>query len=183
MGKWRHFILKFIVLYTGQHTGYKTWQLNVCRTLEYFKLLGTKGTMQRSSAGRTVTGEILRNKTYLRLTVKPRHAGIFEFWNLHISFEHRQWDFRVPVEIPLVYWRHKFVNFSLHIHSIKYFKNSNYFWSILNLFFFQLMRLFRKDFQRNVQHSIQMLHITKRSSNVHFILGYTVRSHVAWMDP
>ena len=34
--------------------------------------------------------------------------------------------------------------------------------SILNLFFFcQLMRLFRKDFQRNVLHSIQMPSFTK----------------------
>ena len=35
------------------------------------------------------------------------------------------------------------------------------------------MRLFRKDFQRNVQHSIHMSDITKRNSNVHFILGNT----------
>ena len=64
------------------------------------------------------------------------------------------------------------MNFSLH-YSIKYFKNNNCFPSILIFFFFQLMRLFRKDFQRNVQHSIQMSDITKRNSNVHFILGNT----------
>ena len=27
-----------------------------------------------------------------------------EFWNLHDSFEHRQQDFRVPIEISLVHW-------------------------------------------------------------------------------
>ena len=65
------------------------------------------------------------------------------------------------------------MNFSLH-YSIKYFKNNNSFPSILNLFFFGvLMRLFRKDFQRNVQHSIHMWDITKRNLNVHFILGNT----------
>ena len=67
------------------------------------------------------------------------------------------------------------MNFSLH-YSIKYFKNNNklfpkHFGS--SFFFFQLMRLFRKDFQRNVQHSIQMLDITKRNSNVHFVLENT----------
>ena len=36
------------------------------------------------------------------------------------------------------------------------------------------MRLFRNDFQRNVQHSIHTSDITKRNSNVHFILGNTV---------
>ena len=64
------------------------------------------------------------------------------------------------------------MNFSLH-YSIKYFKNNNCFPSILNLFFFSSMCLFRKDFQRNVQHSIHMLGITKRNLNVHFILGNT----------
>ena len=64
------------------------------------------------------------------------------------------------------------MNFSLH-YSIKYFKNNNYcFPSILNLFFL-LMCLFRKDFQRNVQHSIHMSDITRRNLNVHFILGNT----------
>ena len=42
-----------------------------------------------------------------------------EFWNLHVSLEHRQWDFRVPAEISLVYWWYKTMNFSLH-YSIKY---------------------------------------------------------------
>ena len=38
------------------------------------------------------------------------------------------------------------------------FKNNNCLSSILNFFFFcQLMSLFRKDFQRNVLHSIQIL--------------------------
>ena len=36
-----------------------------------------------------------------------------------------------------------------------------------------LMHLFWKDFQRNVQHSIHTSDITKRNSNVHFILGKT----------
>ena len=80
-------------------------------------------------------------------------------------------DFRVPVEISLTYWRYKAMNFSFH-YSNKYFKNNNCFPSILN-FFFLLMRLFRKDFQRNVQHSIHMSDITKRNSNVYFILGNT----------
>ena len=64
-----------------------------------------------------------------------RVTGIFEiwmeFWNLHVSFEHRQQDFRVPLEISLVYWRYKAMNFSLH-YSIKYFRNitivSQVFW-------------------------------------------------------
>ena len=65
------------------------------------------------------------------------------------------------------------MNFSLH-YSIKYFKNNNCFPSIfLNLFFFLLMCLFWKNFQRNVQHSIHMSVITKRNSNVHFIFGNT----------
>ena len=38
------------------------------------------------------------------------------------------------------------------------------------------MRLFRNDFQRNVQHSIHTSDITKRNSNVHFILGNTVHA-------
>ena len=42
------------------------------------------------------------------------------------------------------------------------------------IFFFQLMRFFlRKDFQRNVEDSIQMPEITKRNSNVHLIFGNT----------
>ena len=64
------------------------------------------------------------------------------------------------------------MNFSLHC-KIEYFKNNNCFPSILNLFF-QLMRLFRNDFQRNVQHSIHMSDITKRNSNVHFIRFLTI---------
>ena len=44
------------------------------------------------------------------------------------------WDFRVPVEISLVYWQYKAMNFSLH-YRIKYFKNNNCFPSILNIFF------------------------------------------------
>ena len=96
-----------------------------------------------------------------------------EFWNLHVSFEHCQRDFRVPVEISLVYWWYKAMNFSLHC-SMKYFKNTcnNCFPSISNLFFL-LMRHFWKDFQRNVQHFIHMPDITKRNPNVHFILGNT----------
>ena len=35
------------------------------------------------------------------------------------------------------------------------------------------MCLFRKDFQRNHQDSIQMADVTKRNLNVHFILGNT----------
>ena len=65
------------------------------------------------------------------------------------------------------------MNFSLHC-KIEYFKNNNcnkYFES-----FFQLIRLFRNDFQRNVQHSIHTSDITERNSNVHFILGNTVRA-------
>ena len=81
-------------------------------------------------------------------------------------FEHRQRDFRVPVEIFLVYWHY----------SIKYFKNNNCFLSILNLF--SINAYFSKDFQRNVQHSIQMWDITKRNSCVHFILILEIL--VAW---
>ena len=71
----------------------------------------------------------------------PRVTGIFEiwtvFWNLHVSFEHCQRGFKVPVEVSLFYWRYKALNFSLH-YNIKYFKNNNCFPSILNLFFFLL---------------------------------------------
>ena len=38
-------------------------------------------------------------------------------------------------EISLAYWQYKGMNFSLH-YSIKYFKNNNFFPSILSLFFF-----------------------------------------------
>ena len=57
------------------------------------------------------------------------------------------------------------MNFSLH-YGIKLFK-------YVESFFFLLMRLFWKDFQRNVQHSIHMSDVTKRNSNVLFILGNT----------
>ena len=68
------------------------------------------------------------------------------------------------------------MNFSLHC-KIEYFKNNSCFPSISNLFFFfQLIRLFRNDFQRNVQHSIHTSDITKRNSNVHFILENTVHA-------
>ena len=103
-----------------------------------------------------------------------------EFWNLHVRFEHRQQDFRVPVENSLVYWWYKAMNLSWH-YSIKYFKNNNCFPSILNLFFL-LMCLFWKDFQRNVQHSIHMSDITKRNLNVHFILGNTGHTWREWID-
>ena len=52
--------------------------------------------------------------------------------------------------------------------TLQHFKNDNCFPSF---FFFQLMSLSRKDFQRNVQHSIRMPDITKGNSNIHFILG------------
>ena len=48
-------------------------------------------------------------------------------------FEHRRRDFRVPVEISVVYRRHKAMDVSLH-YSIKYFNNNNCIPSILNLF-------------------------------------------------
>ena len=41
------------------------------------------------------------------------------------------------------------------------------------IFCFQLMHLFWKDFQRNLQDFIQMPDITKRNLNVHVILGNT----------
>ena len=58
------------------------------------------------------------------------------------------------------------MNFSLH-YSIS---NNKGFPSILNLSF-SLMRLFRKDFLRDVDDSVQTPHISKRNSNIHFILG------------
>ena len=62
------------------------------------------------------------------------------------------------------------MNVSLY-YSIKYFKNNNCFPSI---FFFQLItRHLQKDFQRNLQDSIQMPDITKTNSSVHFILRNT----------
>ena len=48
-----------------------------------------------------VTG---KHKNYSQST--SRMTGIFEIWtefsNLQVSFEHRQQDFRVPIEISLV---------------------------------------------------------------------------------
>ena len=89
------------------------------------------------------------NKTYSQST--SRVTAIFEiwteFWKLHVSFEHCQRDFRVPVKIPPVYWRYKAMNFSLY-YRIKYFKKNSCFPSILNPFF-QFTCLFRNDFQRN----------------------------------
>lgn len=41
---------------------------------------------------------------------------------------------------------------------------------------FQLMSVFRKGFQRNLQDSIQMLGITTRNSDARFILGNTGRA-------
>ena len=76
------------------------------------------------------------------------------------------------MEVSLVYLRYKALNFSLH-YKIKYFKDNNCFPSILNLFFFSVNASFSERFQRNVQHSIHMSDISKRNSNVHFILGNT----------
>ena len=84
----------------------------------------------------------------------------------------------LDVKITLVYWRYKAMNFSLHC-SIKYFKNNKCSPSILNLFFL-LVRLFRRDFQRNVQHSIHTGDIAKRNSNIHFILGNTGHAWREW---
>ena len=66
------------------------------------------------------------------------------------------------------------MKFSLQ-YSIKYFKNNNNKLLFPKHFecFLHLMHLFWKDFQRNVQHSIQMSDNTKRNLNVHFILGKT----------
>ena len=48
-----------------------------------------------------------------------RVTGIFEisteFSNLHVSFEDRQRDFRVPVEISLVFCRYKAMNLSFSL--------------------------------------------------------------------
>ena len=68
--------------------------------------------------------------------------------------------------------RYKTINIFRYIQH-KYFKNNNCLSSILNLFFFcQLMRLFRKDFQRNVLHSIQNAELYKGiQTHVYFILG------------
>ena len=59
------------------------------------------------------------------------------------------------------------MNVSLQ-YSIKYFKNDNKLFPKYFESFFQLMPLFRKDFQRNVQHSMPILDTTKRNLNVHF---------------
>ena len=68
----------------------------------------------------------LKDQEYVRFKGKldsvcsqstSRMTSIFEilkeFWNLHVSFKHRQRHSRVPVEISLVYWRYKAMNFSL----------------------------------------------------------------------
>ena len=100
------------------------------------------------------------------------------FWNLNrvLKFTCQFWTsprvFRVPLEISQVYWRYKAMNLSLH-YSIKCCISrmtiiSHVFW-----IFFQLMNLLQKDFQRNLQDSIQMADTTKRNSNGHFILGNT----------
>ena len=51
-------------------------------------------------------------------------------------------------------------------YSMKYLKLPNVSCTFWN--FFQLMSVFRKGFQRNLQDSIQMLGITTRNSNAHF---------------
>ena len=52
-----------------------------------------------------------------------RDQYIFEiwtaFWNLHVTFEHHQQDFRVPVEISLAIWWYKAMNFSSHCGILK----------------------------------------------------------------
>ena len=67
------------------------------------------------------------------------------------------------------------MKFSLHC-KIEYFKNNNCFPSILNLFF-QLMRLFRNNFQRDVQHSIHTSDITECSFH-----SWKYCSRVTWVD-
>ena len=79
-----------------------------------------------------------------------------EFWKLHVSFEHYQRDFRVPVKIPPVYWWYKAMNFSLY-YRIKYFKKNSCFLSILNPFFFFFSSLSFSERFSEKQHSIHML--------------------------
>ena len=48
--------------------------------------------------------------------------------------------------------------------------------------FFQLMRLFRKDFQRNVLHSIQMPSFTKEFECMFISFSEITESRVTWID-
>ena len=104
---------------------------------------------------------------------KPVCQGPFtcQFWC-------RQWDFRVLVEISQVYWRYKTINFSLHYSTnISRITIVSQIFYIL-FFFCQLMRLFRKDLQRNVLHSIQMPCFIYKGirTHVYFILGNNNRA-------
>ena len=94
-----------------------------------------------------------------------------EFWNLHASFEHRHRDFRVPVEISLVYRRYKAMNFPFH-NSIKYFKNNIFFPIIFNLF----LVFFGKISREMLNSPFKCLTFWKKNSNFHFIRGNTGHS-------
>ena len=75
------------------------------------------------------------------ITVNSHHAWP-EFWNLHVSFEHCQRDFKVSIEISLVCWWYKAMNFSLCYRILgKQLLFPKYFESF---FFFQLTHLFKK---------------------------------------
>ena len=110
-----------------------------------------------------------------------RVTGIFEIWtefgNLHVSFEHRRRDFRVPVEISLVYWRYKAMDVYLH-YGIKYFKNNNRIPSILNLFL--VNAFFRIDFQKCLTCHSHVVHYKEKfecSFN-----SWKYWSRVTWID-
>ena len=136
-----------------------------------------------SSCSKPNTSYSRRDSSYCQFM--SRVTGIFEiwtaFWNLHVSFEHRQRGFKVPAEVSLFYWRY---NFSLH-YNIKYFKNKNCFPSILNLFFFFcykcvfLGKISREMFNipftcRTLQREIRMF--------ISFSEILVTRDSVTWID-
>ena len=106
------------------------------------------------------------------------------FWNLHVSFEHRQRGFKVPVdsvEVSLFYWRYKALNFSLH-YNIKYFKNNNCFPSILNLFFFSVINA---SFSERFPEKSSTFHSHVGHYKVKFECSFHSRkywSRVTWID-
>ena len=102
-----------------------------------------------------------------------------EFWNLQVSFEHRQRDFKVLVEISLVYWRYKAMNFSLH-YTIKYFKSNNclqifcFVFLFVCLFVVVVVFFFFGKISREIfKIPFKCRTLQNKNSNVHFILGNT----------
>ena len=100
----------------------------------------TSGTQTKRTDVVRKNSSLFLHEHSFQFTVNPRHARPV-FLKFERSFEiympvlniRRHRDFRVPVEISLVYRRYKAMNFPLH-NSIKYFKN-NIFSQVFLIFF------------------------------------------------